>query len=228
MSLTHRLLALTLVASLPGLAAVGYGSFDLRNTRYAEVRSEAQRNAQVVASEIGQIFDGIESALRAVAETDEVSKLNSTVCTDYVVRVRPNVEPLTSLLVVGLDGNIRCYSEPSSGVAKSCGPRLLSRGYRPEKIRDRSLYRQQDFRSQRHSARDPHYTGRQSRRRGGGRPQSRMARAAIEAARRTKRRHDRDCRSQRYRRIPRTVRGKIRRPKTDRQPRPDRQYCCRR
>lgn len=129
MSLTHRLLALTLVASLPGLAAVGYGSFDLRNTRYAEVRSEALRNAQVVASEIGQIFDGIESALRTVAETDEVSKLNSTACTDYVMRVRPGVEPLTSLLVVGLDGNIRCFSEPSLA-----SPNLANRDYFREAV----------------------------------------------------------------------------------------------
>jgi two-component sensor histidine kinase len=113
MSLTHRLLALTLVVSLPGLAAVGYGAFDLRNARYAQVRADALRNAQVVVSEINQIFSGIESAMHAVAETDEVSRLNSTACTDYIVRVRPNVEPLTSILIVGLDGNIRCFSEPS-------------------------------------------------------------------------------------------------------------------
>lgn len=113
MSLTHRLLALTLVASLPGLAAVGYSAFDLRNTRYAEVRAEALRNAQIVASEIGQIFDGIEGALHSVAEADEVSKLSTTACTDYIMRVRPKIEPLTAILVVNLDGNIRCFSEPS-------------------------------------------------------------------------------------------------------------------
>lgn len=113
MSLTHRLLALTLVASLPGLAAVGYGSFDLRNTRYAEVRSEAQRNAQVVATEIDQIFDGIQGTLRAVAEADEVRNPNGSACSEYVARVRPNIAPLTAILVVGLDGNIRCSSEPS-------------------------------------------------------------------------------------------------------------------
>ncbi|WP_436428855.1 hypothetical protein, partial [Enterococcus faecium] len=89
------------------------GAFDLRNTRYAEIRGDALRNAQVVASEVGQIFDGIQGTLRAVAEADEVSRLNSTACTDYVVRVRPHAEPLTSLLIVGLDGNIRCFSEPS-------------------------------------------------------------------------------------------------------------------
>jgi two-component sensor histidine kinase len=129
MSLTHRLLALTLVASLPGLAAVGYGSFDLRNTRYAEVRSEALRNAQVVASEIGQIFDGIQGTLRAVAEADEVSRPDSTACTDYVARVRPNIEPLTTILIVGLDGNIRCFSKPSL-----TSPNLATRDYFREAI----------------------------------------------------------------------------------------------
>jgi two-component sensor histidine kinase len=124
MSLTHRLLALTLVASLPGLAAVSYGAFDLRNARYGEARAEALHNAQVVVSEVGQIFDGIEGSLRAVAEADEVSRLNSTACTDYLVRVRPHIEPLTSILVVGLDGNIRCFSEPSLA-----SPNLATRDY---------------------------------------------------------------------------------------------------
>ncbi|HEX7789752.1 MAG TPA: HWE histidine kinase domain-containing protein [Afipia sp.] len=124
MSLTHRLLALTLVASLPGLAAVSYGAFDLRNARYSEARADALRSAQVVASEVGQIFDGIQGTLRTVAEADEVGRLNTTACTDYVVRVRPNIEPLTSILVVGLDGNIRCFSDP--GLAS---PNLATRDY---------------------------------------------------------------------------------------------------
>ncbi len=129
MSLTHRLLALTLVASLPGLAAVGYGSFDLRNTRYAEVRAEALRNAQVVSSEIGQIFDGIQGAMRAIAEADEVTAPNTAACTGYIARVRPNIEPLTSILVVGLDGNIRCFSEPSLA-----SPNLADRDYFREAV----------------------------------------------------------------------------------------------
>lgn len=129
MSLTHRLLALTLVASLPGLAAVSYGAFDLRNARYGEVRAEALRNAQVVASEIDQIFDGIQGVLRAVAEADEVSHSSSTTCTDYIVRVRPNIEPLTSILVVGLDGNIRCFSEPTLA-----SPNLANRNYFREAV----------------------------------------------------------------------------------------------
>lgn len=124
MSLTHRLLALTLVASLPGLVAVGYGSFDLRNTRYAEVRAEARRNAQVVASEVSQIFDGIQAALHAVAESEEAARHTDAACADYVARVRPHVEPLTALLIVRPDGNVRCVSEPGLVL-----PNLANRDY---------------------------------------------------------------------------------------------------
>jgi two-component sensor histidine kinase len=40
------------------------------------------------------------------------------------MRVRPNIEPLTAILVVGLDGNIRCFSEPSLA-----SPNLATRDY---------------------------------------------------------------------------------------------------
>lgn len=124
MSLTHRLLALTLVASLPGLAAVSYSAVNLRNTRYIEIKAESLRNARVMVSEVDQIFSGIEGALRAVAEADEVSGPDTTACTNYVARVRPNIEPLTALLVVGMDGNIRCFSEQSLAA-----PNLANRDY---------------------------------------------------------------------------------------------------
>ena len=124
MPLTRRLLALTLAAALPGLAALAYNAIDLRNTRYSEARVEALRNTEIVASDLDQIFDGIEGALHAVAEAGEVSGMTSAACTDYIVRVRPTIEPLTAILVVGLDGNIRCFSDPSLS-----SPNLSERDY---------------------------------------------------------------------------------------------------
>ncbi|MEW6769301.1 MAG: HWE histidine kinase domain-containing protein [Pseudomonadota bacterium] len=124
MPLTRRLLALTLAASLPGLAALGYNAIDLRNTRYDEARVEALRNTEIVASDLDQIFDGIEGALHAVAEAGEVSEMTSAACTDYIVRVRPTIEPLTAILAVGIDGNIRCFSDPTLA-----SPNLSDRDY---------------------------------------------------------------------------------------------------
>ncbi len=124
MSLTHRLLALTLVASLPGMIALIYNAIDQRNTRYNDVRADALRSTQAVVAELDQVFDGIQGALRAMAESEAVYEANSTVCTDYIMRVRPNIAAITAVLVVGLDGNIRCISEPSLA-----SPNLAHRDY---------------------------------------------------------------------------------------------------
>jgi two-component sensor histidine kinase len=124
MSLTHRLLALTLVASLPGMIALIYNSLDVRNTRYAEVRAESFRTTQAVVAELDHVFGGLESAMRAVSEAEDVYQANDTVCTDYLVRVRQNIAPVTALLVVNLDGNIRCISESDVG-----SPNLADRDY---------------------------------------------------------------------------------------------------
>ncbi len=117
MSLTHRLLALTLAAFLPGLAAVGYGAIDLRNTRYAEVRAEAVRNAHFLVAEIDQIFEGIAGALHAVSQAAEIRHDDPHACADYVSRVRPRLKQLTSILILNLDGSVRCYSEGGASPA---------------------------------------------------------------------------------------------------------------
>jgi two-component sensor histidine kinase len=111
LSLTTRLIALTLVASLPGLIALGYSAFDLRNTRYSEVHAEALRNARFVVSEVDQIFDGIEGILYAVSQTSAIQSKDGPQCLDYLGRIRAKLDQLTSILVVNVDGSIRCYSE---------------------------------------------------------------------------------------------------------------------
>lgn len=127
MSLTHRLLALTLAACLPGLVAVGYGAVDLRNTRYAEVRAEAVRNAHFLVAEIDQVFEGIAGALHAVSQAEAIRQGDSQACADYVSRVRPRLEQLTSILVLNLDGSVRCYSEG---------------GVSPANLKDRDYFQQ--------------------------------------------------------------------------------------
>lgn len=113
LSLTQRLLALTLVASLPGIAALAYSSLDLRNTRYNEVRAEALRGAHFVVSEIDQIFGGIEGSLHAVSQANEIRSGDPKVCADYLTRVRAKLEPLRSILLLNVKGTPLCYSEGS-------------------------------------------------------------------------------------------------------------------
>jgi two-component sensor histidine kinase len=114
MSLTQRLLALTLAATLPGLIALIYSAIDLRNTRYAEVRTEALRNTQFVVSELDHIFDGVEATLHAVSQAADVRQGDPQACSAYIGRIREKVPALTSLLVANIDGTVRCYSEGTS------------------------------------------------------------------------------------------------------------------
>ncbi|RTL48752.1 MAG: HAMP domain-containing protein [Bradyrhizobiaceae bacterium] len=111
LSLTQRLLALTLVASLPGVAALAYSSLDLRNTRYDEVRADALRNTHFLVSEVDHIFGGIEGALHAVSQANEIRSNDPKVCADYVSRVRAELKSITSIMVLNVDGTPRCYSE---------------------------------------------------------------------------------------------------------------------
>jgi two-component sensor histidine kinase len=98
-----------------------------------EVRAEALSNAQAVVSEIEQIFDGIRGTLYAIAETEEIRKANPE-CTNYVRPVRQKIESLTAILVVNLDGNIRCFSEP--GLAS---PNLAERDYFRDAIQNKKF-----------------------------------------------------------------------------------------
>lgn len=134
LSLTQRLLALTLAAFLPGLIALVYNAIDLRNTRYNEVRAEATRNAQFVVSELDQIFDGIEGVLHAVSQAAEIGDGDVQRCADYVSRARASIDPLTSILILNLDGTTRCYSESRAAL-----PNLSDRDYFKAAIANRKF-----------------------------------------------------------------------------------------
>ncbi len=134
LSLTHRLAALTLVASLPGLIALIYNAVDLRNSRYAEVRIEALRNTQFVVSEIDQIFDGIQGVMAAVSQAAEVRLSEAAVCSDYLWRVHGKLESLTSIVIVNVDGSIRCF-----GGAAISTPNLSDRDYIRDAISSRKF-----------------------------------------------------------------------------------------
>ncbi|BEV44360.1 sensor histidine kinase [Afipia carboxidovorans] len=111
MSLVSRLLSLVLVACLPGLAALIYSSIDLRNTRYHDVNAEALRNAHFAVSELDQVFEGIKGVLHAVGQAAEVRGNDVAQCQQYLTRVRAQLAPLTSIVILDRDGYSRCFSE---------------------------------------------------------------------------------------------------------------------
>jgi two-component sensor histidine kinase len=124
LSLTHRLLALTLVACIPGLLALAYNAYDLRKTRYDEVHAEAMQNTKFAVAELDQIFDGVKNMLHAASQAAELRQSDNALCSDYIRRVRKGIDALASILVVNPDGSVRCSSEP-----QSVSINLLDRAY---------------------------------------------------------------------------------------------------
>lgn len=111
LSLKHRLLALTLAAAVPGLLALAYNTFDLRNARRAEVQADVMRNTRFAVSEIEQIFGGARNVLQTVSLAAEL-RVDAQTCSDYVGRVAKGIDALTAIFVTDRKGAIRCASAP--------------------------------------------------------------------------------------------------------------------
>ena len=91
MTLAQRLFLLVVVALLPALAIQAYNELDLRRSREAEVRELALRQAELAASELSQILEGVHSLLTAVAEVPAVRALDAGPCATFLANLQPRV-----------------------------------------------------------------------------------------------------------------------------------------
>ena len=64
MSLTRRLLLVALISVLPAIVIWTYTEVSLRRAREAEINGLAMRQAQLAASEVERIFEGIRTSFR--------------------------------------------------------------------------------------------------------------------------------------------------------------------
>jgi signal transduction histidine kinase/ActR/RegA family two-component response regulator len=108
MTLLQRLFLLVTIALLPAIAIQAYNEFDLRRSREQEVRDLALRQAELAASEIEQIFTGVENLLTAVAEVPAVQALDRETCVAYLASLQPRVPHLLSIGVIARDGQVAC------------------------------------------------------------------------------------------------------------------------
>ena len=120
MTVTRRLLLLVTAALLPAVAIQGYNEVDLRRSREAEVRDLALRQAQLAASEIGQILGGVRSLLTAVAEVPAVRGLDPAGCGGYLVDLLPRVPQLSAVAALDRDGRVVCAA--GAIAAEAAGP----------------------------------------------------------------------------------------------------------
>ncbi|MBM6594352.1 sensor histidine kinase [Microvirga pudoricolor] len=108
MSLTRRLLLVALISVLPAIVIWTYTEVSLRRAREAEINGLALRQAQLAASEIERIFEGVRSLLVAVEEVPSVRDFNGPACTSYLGNLRAKVPYLDAVVVLDPNGLARC------------------------------------------------------------------------------------------------------------------------
>src|SRR3954452_9491486 len=111
-TLTQRLFVLVGIALLPAIVIQAYNELDLRRSRYAEIHELSQRQAQLAASELDQIFSGVRNLLIDVAEVPSVRALDTPACVAYLATLQPKVPYLLSFAALDLRGRVACRQEP--------------------------------------------------------------------------------------------------------------------
>ena len=130
MTLAQRLFLLVVVALLPALAIQAYNELDLQRSREAEVRELALRQAELAASELTQILEGVHSLLTAVAEVPAVRALDAGPCAAFLATLQPRVSHVRSIAALDLAGRVACRNSPAPP-----GLRLADRPYFQEVLR---------------------------------------------------------------------------------------------
>lgn len=108
MTLTKRLLLLALISVLPAIVIWTYTEVSLRRAREAEVNDIVIRQAQLAASELDHIFNGVNTLLLAVDGTPAIRAFDTPVCNAYLRSLQKKVPHLIAFVAINLDGAVRC------------------------------------------------------------------------------------------------------------------------
>ncbi|MBN9511208.1 MAG: PAS domain-containing protein, partial [Alphaproteobacteria bacterium] len=131
------------MALLPVLAMQTFNATALRGARQADVRDEALREAQALATEIRWITAGVRNTLIALATNPVIRSGDPTACTATLRALRASLPSLRAISLLGEDDVVRCSSDtfaeghvradaPEVGLARARGNAALG-GYSRDK-----------------------------------------------------------------------------------------------
>jgi two-component sensor histidine kinase len=116
MTLRARIYLLVGIALAPAFALLIFDHYSSLKYQESQAEQQALRSTWLVSSELEQVFRGIESLLRAAAETPMVSKLERKTCSDYLARLE-RLTPSAGMIVAADDrGIVRCGASGISAV----------------------------------------------------------------------------------------------------------------
>jgi two-component sensor histidine kinase len=108
MRLIYRVTAVVIAGLVPVIAMEIYNSLALHQARRVEVEQSALRQAELAASEIDRIVEGMKSLMTAVAQAPSVRALNAELCGPFLNNILTNLQYVTALTVVDTEGQVRC------------------------------------------------------------------------------------------------------------------------
>ncbi|SCX89915.1 sensor histidine kinase [Microvirga guangxiensis] len=108
MTLTRRLLLLALISVLPALVIWAFTEVSLRRAREAEINDLVIRQAELAASEVDHIFEGINGLLLAMDEAPAIRSFDAPACNAYLHSVQQKVLHIVSFVVLDLNGKVHC------------------------------------------------------------------------------------------------------------------------
>lgn len=112
MRLVHRIAAVVLVGLIPVIAVEVYNAAALQYARKLEVHQLALRQAELAASEIDRIVEGMRSMMTAIAQAPSVRALNTELCSPFIRNLLSELEYVSVLTVADATGQVRCAPSP--------------------------------------------------------------------------------------------------------------------
>lgn len=108
MTLAGRVLLLVALAVAPTSALLIFDDYQRLQQRKADAEQEALRSARLVSAELDQIFRGVETLLRAAAQTPMVSAFDDPECSSHLKRLEGITPNAGRLIAVDAGGVVRC------------------------------------------------------------------------------------------------------------------------
>ncbi|MBM3548182.1 MAG: HAMP domain-containing protein [Alphaproteobacteria bacterium] len=110
LTLAQRLFVLALISLLPTTLMLVYNEIDFRRARLEEVHAGAVRNAQLAASEVEQIIDGVRAVVTTIAAAPVLRSTDTAACNDFLAKVIATVPQVAAVTVTDAKGDSRCRS----------------------------------------------------------------------------------------------------------------------
>lgn len=110
LTLAQRLFVLALIALLPATLMLVYNEIDFRRARLEEIHADALRSAQLAASEVEQIIDGVRAVATTIAAAPVLGAGDTEGCNDFLARVIATVPQVAAVTVTDANGDSRCRS----------------------------------------------------------------------------------------------------------------------